>query len=91
MTMRSRVPVALLSIPLALAGWLTAHSVAYTLAAPDGHERAQLLAETGHGYLELEPLFVACGLVLVAAGIFMSVRQGIRDCPHARPSCCSSR
>jgi len=79
--------MALLSIPLAVAGWLTAHSVAYTLAAPDSHERGELLSETGHGYLEFEPLFVGCGLVLVVAGLFASVTEGIRD----RPRCGSSR
>ena len=86
MAMPSRVPLALLSIPLAVAGWLTAHSVAYMLAAPDSHERRELLAETGHAYLELEPLFVACGLVLVVAGMFASVTDGIRDRPRSQPS-----
>lgn len=86
MTMRSRVSMALLSMPLAVAGWLTAHWVSYALAAPDSHDRAELLSATGHGYLELEPLFVACGLVLVVAGLLASVTEGIRDRPRSRPS-----
>jgi hypothetical protein len=86
MNMQSRVPVALLSVPLAVAGWLTAHSVAYRVAEPDGHDRAEMLSDTGHGYLSLEPVFVACGLVLVVGGMFASVRQGVRERPHSRPS-----
>jgi hypothetical protein len=55
-------------VPLAGAGGLTAHSVADKLAEPHSHERAELLSATGHGYLELEPLFIACGLMLIVAG-----------------------
>ena len=86
MLMRGRVPMALLSLPLAVAGWMTAHSVAYMLAAPDSHHREALLSATGHGYLELEPIFVACGLVLVVAGLLASITEGIRDRPGSRPS-----
>jgi hypothetical protein len=81
-----RVPLALLSVPLAGAGWLTAHSVAYRLAVPDSHDRAELLSATGHGYLELEPIFIACGLLLMSAGLFASVSEGIRDRPQGRLS-----
>src|SRR5215217_2197685 len=80
-----RIAMALLSVPLAGAGWLTAHSVAYELAEPDSHDRAKVLSATGHGYLEFEPLFIACGFVLMVAGLFASVTEGIRDRPHARP------
>ena len=79
-----RVPLALLSVPLAGAGWFTAHSVAYRLAVPDSHDRAELLSATGHGYLELEPIFIACGLLLMSAGLFASVTQGIGDRPQGR-------
>jgi hypothetical protein len=81
-----RVPLALLSVPLAGAGWLTAHSLAYRLAVPDSHDRAELLSASGHGYLELEPLFIPCGAALMAAGLFASVTAGICDRPHALPS-----
>ena len=80
-----RIAMASLSVPLAGAGWLTAHSVAYELAEPDSHDRAKVLSATGHGYLEFEPLFIACGFVLMVAGLFASVTEGIRDRPHARP------
>jgi hypothetical protein len=86
MTMRSRVSMALLSMPLAVAGWLSAHCLAYRLAAPDAHDRTELLSATGHGYLHLEPLFVACGLALIVAGLLASVTEGIRDRRRSRPS-----
>ena len=86
MVMKARVAMALLAVPFAGAGWLTAHSLAYMVAAPDNHHRSALLAETGHGYLELEPLFIACGLVLVAAGLLASVTAGVRDRQSSRPS-----
>lgn len=52
----------LVSLPLALAGCLTAHGLAYVLAGGD-------VAGTGHGYLDHLPLLAAGGLtiVLVAA------------------------
>jgi hypothetical protein len=74
--------MSLLSVPLAGAGWLAAHSGAYLLAAPDGHERAELLSATGHGYLAHAPLFCACGAALVVAGLLACVTDGVRG--HAR-------
>jgi hypothetical protein len=79
-----RIPLALLSVPLAGAGWLTAHSVAYRLAVPDSHDRAEVLSATGHGYLALEPVFIAVGLLLMCAGLFASVSEGIRGRPQGR-------
>lgn len=65
---RARLLV-LVSAPLAACGALLAHSLAYRIVAPDGHERSRLLAQTGHGYLTYAHTFVgACvGLVLVGA------------------------
>lgn len=86
MATRSRVPVGLLSMPLAVTGWLSAHCVSYRLAAPDAHDRVELLSATGHRYLHLEPVFVACGLVLIVAGLLASVTEGIRDRRRSQPS-----
>jgi hypothetical protein len=77
-------PWALLSVPPAGAGWLTARSVAYGRAVPDSHDHAQLLSATSHGYFELEPIFIACALLLMCARLFASVSKGIRDCPQGR-------
>jgi hypothetical protein len=84
--MRSRIAMALLSMPLALAGWLTAHSLAYTLAAPHDVEREELLADTGHGYLEFEPELLAGALVLVVVGLLASVAEGVSERPQSRPA-----
>lgn len=72
-------PAWLLGLPLAVLGWLTAHSAAYELAAPEGRERAHLLAASGHGYLEHAPLLVAACLVLAAAGFVARARGRARD------------
>ena len=54
--------------PLALGASQCAHWLAYRLVAPDAHERAHLLAETGHAYLAAVPALagVAGALVLAA-------------------------
>jgi hypothetical protein len=58
----------LMALPLAAIGTLAGHSFAYRAAVPDPHERGQLLASTGHGYLEYAPLVVgACVAVLCLA------------------------
>jgi hypothetical protein len=62
----------LLSLPLALAGCLTAHGLAYRIVEPDAHQRAHLLASSGHGYLAELRFLAAAGIALVLAGF---VRQ----------------
>jgi hypothetical protein len=42
----------LLSLPLCVAGWLAAHSLAYRMVEPDGERHVDLLERTGHAYLE---------------------------------------
>lgn len=67
----------LVALPLAAAGWLAAHCVAYLLVAPAGrHERV-------HGYLVATPLLLACGITLLAAGLALAVHHGLRG--HGRP------
>lgn len=67
-------PALLLGFPFAVLGWLSAHAVAYELVAPDAHERAHLLASTGHAYLEHAPSLVAACVVLAAGGFFLRAR-----------------
>jgi hypothetical protein len=67
-------PAWLVGLPLAVLGWLTAHSAAYELAAPDERERAQILAASGHGYLEYAPLLVAACVALAVAGLVARAR-----------------
>lgn len=61
----------LLGLPLTLLGWLSAHTVAYKLVLPDEHERAHVLAASGHGYLEHVPLLTAACVVAAGSGFFL--------------------
>jgi hypothetical protein len=57
----------LLSLGLAAAGGLAAHSVAYRVAEPHDERREHLLEETGHGYLD-PALFGSLCVALVIVG-----------------------
>ena len=70
--MRARAAAWLLSLPVALAGSAAAHGLAYHLVEPDAHERAHLLAASGHGYLGQLRVLAAAAVALVLAGF---VRQ----------------
>lgn len=58
----------LIAMPLAVVGTLTGHSVGYAAAVPDAHERAHVLASSGHGYLQYAPLVLALCGALAALG-----------------------
>jgi len=55
----------LLSLGLAAAGGLAAHSVAYRVAEPHDERRAHMLEETGHGYLDPALLGTLCVALIV--------------------------
>jgi hypothetical protein len=76
----------LLSVPVALAGCLAAHALAYRLAEPDAHERAHLLAASGHGYLERLPLLVAAAFALVLVGFVRQTVLAARGLEPGGPS-----
>ena len=63
----------LLSLPLAAAGWLTAHCVAYSLVAPHDH----------HGGLIAAPILVASAITVLLA---VAVYDGLRRAAPARIS-----
>jgi hypothetical protein len=69
---RGRAAAWLLSLPVALAGSAAAHALAYQLVEPDAHERAHLLAASGHGYLGQLRVLAAAAVALALAGF---VRQ----------------
>jgi hypothetical protein len=70
-----RIGVAwLLGLPLAVLGWLSAHAVAYDVAFPSAHERADALAASGHDYLERAPLLAAVCVVVAAGGFLLRAR-----------------
>jgi hypothetical protein len=63
--MAGRRPLWLLSLPLAAAGWLAAHSLAYTLVAPHDH----------HGSLAAAPILIACAITVLLA---VAIHDGLR-------------
>jgi hypothetical protein len=73
-----------LSLPLAAIGWISGHSLAYMLVAPHGAHREQLLSETGHGYLGVAPVLVACAFTMLVAGLTLAIADGLRDRARAR-------
>jgi hypothetical protein len=75
-------PAWLLGLPLLVIGWLAAHAVTYDLVVADPHERARVLAASGHGYLDHAPLLAAGCAVLVAGGLLLRARgRGTRRIP----------
>jgi hypothetical protein len=79
--MRHHVPWAT-AIPLAVIGTLAGHAVGYRAAVPDDHERAHVLASTGHGYLTYAPLLVAVCTALAVLGFAAHVSGAVRGRSH---------
>lgn len=68
----------LLAFALTVAGWLTAHELAYRLAMPHPHARDAALAETGHAYLAYGSLAAVLCLMfalLCTAGLVVRPRS----------------
>jgi hypothetical protein len=63
--MGGRRPLWVLSLPLAVAGWLAAHCLAYTLVAPHEH----------HGGLAAAPILIACAVTVLLA---VAIHDGLR-------------
>jgi glycerol-3-phosphate acyltransferase PlsY len=75
----------LLTLPLVVAGSQLAHAVAYWVAVPDAHERAAVLAPTGHGYFAYAPFLGGVGIATVAAALALHVRGVGAARPRAWP------
>ncbi|MGH3110574.1 MAG: hypothetical protein ACRDQT_06625, partial [Gaiellaceae bacterium] len=65
---------ALSGIALAVVGAQLAHGLAYRIAEPSPHQRAHLLAETGHDYLR----YASAGLGLASALVLLALVFEIR-------------
>jgi hypothetical protein len=61
----------LLAAPLVAAGTLGGHVLGYRVALTDSAEHAEVLAETGHGYLDHAPLAVGLCLALAAVALVL--------------------
>jgi hypothetical protein len=73
----------LIPLPLAVASWLGAHSLAYWLVSPGGAGHMGVHAVSGHGHLGYAPALVLLGLALLVAGVMVCVGEGLRG---RRPS-----
>jgi hypothetical protein len=83
--MGGRHAVWLLVLPLAAVGWLSAHSLACALVAPDAHERARMHSEAGHGYLATAaPVVVASAGTLLLVGLALAIGDGLRGRGRSR-------
>lgn len=68
---------ALLVVMLASAGAAAAHAMEYALLVPEGHERHELLAHTGHGYLpSAQPVVAFLALLALAVLGMAAFRNG---------------
>jgi hypothetical protein len=76
----------LLSVPLMVAGSLSAHAVAYRLAYSDPRSRASELAASGHRYLDHVPLLVGIVCALVLVGIALEANRAFRGAGALRAS-----
>lgn len=73
----------LIPLPLVVASWLGAHSLAYWLVSPGGTGHMALHTVSGHGYMGYAPALAVWGLALVLAGLVLCVGDGLRG---RRPS-----
>lgn len=71
-----RLFVWLVALPLAVGAAQAAHEFDYRLVVPDAHERAHLLAATGHEYFSAYPLLAAAALAALVLGLAGRIAGG---------------
>ena len=84
MELRSRFALVL----LALAGLLAGHAISFFVVAPDPHERAELLAVTGHSQ---HGAFATLALAAAVAGLIGIVMQRVRSRCETAPGVSRTR
>jgi hypothetical protein len=67
-----------IALPLAALSALAGHAAGYTVVAPDAHERAHLLEQTGHGYFAYMPMAIGVASALAILGFAAAVVAGVR-------------
>jgi hypothetical protein len=70
------------AVGLAVGGVLLGHAISYAVVAPHAHDRAEVLASTGHAYLGFAN---DVGLVLGLAGLAMVFLERLTRAPGGRP------
>jgi hypothetical protein len=68
----------LIALPVAAGSWLSAHCLAYVLVPPAGTEHMHHHVEPGHSYFGSAPVLIATGVTLLAAGLILCLRDGMR-------------
>jgi hypothetical protein len=79
----------LLCSPLLLAGTEAGHWLAYRIVYPNAWQRAQALAQSGHGYLAYWPAFGGVAFATLLTAVLLEVREqarGSADDAPAQPS-----
>jgi hypothetical protein len=76
----------LLTLPAVVGGSLAAHFVTYLVADPNAHDRARLLAETGHSYMSRPALLLVVLLTVFAVGGLLAVHAEVHGRAGGRVS-----
>jgi hypothetical protein len=85
--MSRRAVTWMLAASLATLGSIWAHTITYRIVAPNDLAHRQLLARTGHGYLEHAPLVVGLLVACVVIGLALRAAAAFSDRPHgSRPA-----
>jgi hypothetical protein len=81
-----RALVWMVVLPLTAGGCLAAHALAYRSVASNAHERENLLALTGHGYLGYAPLALGVLVAVLVVALGLVAAGAARGSPGPRPS-----
>ena len=68
----------LVAVPLMLAGSQAAHVLAYRWVYPEAHVRLRVLAETGHGYMNMLPLTLGVAGAILLLSLIASAADAAR-------------
>jgi hypothetical protein len=76
--LRQRKAIWLVTLPVAVASWLSAHCLAYVLVPPEGSGVMHDHMAGSHNWLASMPVLVAAGITVLAAGVVLCVGDGLR-------------
>jgi hypothetical protein len=76
--LRQRKAIWLVTLPVAMASWLSAHCLAYVLVPPADSGVMHDHMAGSHNWFASMPVLVAAGITVLAAGIVLCVGDGLR-------------